>query len=808
MSSPDLQFLSLRVKNSLVYRNQYFPLDKQGIVSILGDNGVGKSSIWGLVETCLFGSLPGVGGHKGDALIRDDQDAAVHVELLRKEAEQIYHIIHFRQKGKWNYKVLAVNGMGTPECDHKFKYDKVNKTAVCTRKDCKFLGRDETAHGYPDQKKQVAKIIGLTKEEFEGSVHLTQNNMHVLIDGKPSERKAYISDFFNLDDRYDKVLEEAKAERNKVTDEIEKLGGLVHTQETLATEIIQYSYQDLGPIESQIKQIELNRKDLAGQQRALQQERLLFARYLELLPEAEAFDSAQESLNEMEQRRSTLQVSLKDCEQIKVRNARAQQNNAQIAELESVKRSLESQYSKLPEILSSGIDLSTKIAELQNRKNLVQRQQSLQKEIASLPQNPEQISTLDLVCEAQRLYSEIQHIKTRSEALKDGKCPTCGSEHDVGTVQSELDRVPELQAQYTDVMQDLKVIENKNNGILKRKELEKQLGSLELFTEQDSDQLFLFLDYQQPLRKYQDVSLRLTSSQFQPIESETSSDSLVKEIAECESIIRQLRTCVQAQQELAKLNYTPKGTIELLDVTYGELCQQENEAAQTEAELRTKHGELKGQNDRYTRLRSQLDSLNQRLGMLPEFRQMQAYWEGMVDAFGPKGLRVQQLKKIMDMVISRLPYYAQFLFREKGLSFSHVCDAGNIFINAHRTGLKEEEDENGAAKMVPYEFFHDIATFSGGEKKRLSVALVLTLADCVVRSKQTNLLILDEVDANLDATGQYLFVNELLPFLREKYSSVFIISHDSVIKQAAVYESSWLLTKENHWTVLTIESAA
>jgi len=169
------------------------------------------------------------------------------------------------------------------------------------------------------------------------------------------------------------------------------------------------------------------------------------------------------------------------------------------------------------------------------------------------------------------------------------------------------------------------------------------------------------------------------------------------------------------------------------------------------------------------------------------------FWKKMVEAYGPKGLKVKHLSNIMDMVVSRMPHYANVLFQERGLTFSHSCDSDSISIIANRTM------EDGEI------FSKDISTFSGGEKKRVSVALVLTLADCVPAHKRSNILILDEIDDALDAAGQYRFVNDLLPMLKRDYESVFVISHAEEVKQAAIYDQFWKVTKHHHYSTIDMQ---
>jgi ABC-type transport system involved in cytochrome bd biosynthesis fused ATPase/permease subunit len=86
----------------------------------------------------------------------------------------------------------------------------------------------------------------------------------------------------------------------------------------------------------------------------------------------------------------------------------------------------------------------------------------------------------------------------------------------------------------------------------------------------------------------------------------------------------------------------------------------------------------------------------------------------------------------------------------------------------------------------------------------MSTSFILTLADCVPYHKKANLLILDEVDAQLTDDGKYRFTNQLLPMLRKKHDSIFVISHSKETQTANIFDQIWEIEKVNHTSTLKI----
>jgi DNA repair exonuclease SbcCD ATPase subunit len=214
-------FKNLIIKNGRVFDDVVIPLENQGLVSIQGDNGVGKSSIWDILEAILYGSTPD--GYRKDELTKNNEDSE-YILTMEKDNETIVATLQRKSK-KWSYNLL---------------------------KD----GKSYTDHTYYEAIKSLGGIVGLTKDEFEGSVHLTQSAQHMLIKGSLSERKDYISAFFGIDNRYDEVHVAAKGELESIVGKIQRLAGLSHSSQMLENELKNLSIKDVEPLQNKLKTLQ------------------------------------------------------------------------------------------------------------------------------------------------------------------------------------------------------------------------------------------------------------------------------------------------------------------------------------------------------------------------------------------------------------------------------------------------------------------------------------------------------------------------------------------------------------------------
>jgi ABC-type Mn2+/Zn2+ transport system ATPase subunit len=166
-------------------------------------------------------------------------------------------------------------------------------------------------------------------------------------------------------------------------------------------------------------------------------------------------------------------------------------------------------------------------------------------------------------------------------------------------------------------------------------------------------------------------------------------------------------------------------------------------------------------------------------------------FEAMKTAYGPKGLKISQLKKICNAICRTLPKYTSVMFQEPRIEFFVDNDPEiaeiEFYVRRFLSGGSTEE--------------YPVGKLSGGERKRLAVAFVFALADLVAPRKKSNLIILDEVGDGLDPVGEYAFASQLMPQLRQE--TVIITSHRPGI-EAAQFDGHWTVRKKDNKSTLRI----
>jgi DNA repair exonuclease SbcCD ATPase subunit len=202
------------------------------------------------------------------------------------------------------------------------------------------------------------------------------------------------------------------------------------------------------------------------------------------------------------------------------------------------------------------------------------------------------------------------------------------------------------------------------------------------------------------------------------------------------------------------------------------------------SELAVQISEARGRKESFKTLSERLDELESYLEVWETVQHRKALFEAMKAAYGPKGLKIHQLKKICNAICRTLPKYTTVMFQEPRIEFFVDNDPDSTEIEFYiRRFLKTGTEEYPVGKL------------SGGEKKRLAVAFIFALADLVAPRKKCNLIVLDEVGDGLDPVGEYAFASQLLPQLTQE--SVIITSHRPGI-ESAQFDTNWSVTKKDN----------
>lgn len=760
-NSSAIRFKSLSIKNGKTFEDVVIPLENQGLVSIQGNTGVGKSSVWDILETIIYGSTPE--GFKKDELTKNEDDCEYKL-IMEKNDEDIVATLQRKNK-KWSYDIQKGN---SPRTDHT----------------------------YFDAIKTITSLVGLTKDEFEGSVHLTQSAQHMLIKGSLSERKDYISAFFGIDNRYDEVHLATKKEFDKVTEKIQKLAGLSHSKQMLETELKNMDLKDIEPLQNKINSLQKSLDENVTKLTSVDTKLATLSQYTKHLPSASEYAYPEEKLVSIEDKIAALSSKLTYCNQIQTQNKIAIANNAKLDQLEFeisdvINNNLGTDLAKIPLF-----EYETELRDLQALKKQHQSLYSLKQEIAQIP-DVKELPVARIEEELVNLQVAHQtHLKNKS-AKERGICPECGSVFTVQDVRKDMEIIAEIKQNLTALSQDYNTIKTRNQNAKRRSWIMEQLKGVPDFSDQH-DLRIGYLDKQITAKKKYD-SLQSKLSMLTRLVVDTSMDEfgdIPTEIQQLETLKVKVKNCIFSKKMLP---VPPEETEETLAALKADAHHQILNLKTFISSTSQAIGESKAMREAHARLTTQLKEIETKLFALEDLKKEEYFWSKLVEAYGPRGLRVQQLEKMMDLILRHLPVYVSILFNEKSLTFSHKVDANNVRILATRELL----DSDGNTKGV---FQHDIGGFSGGEKDLMSTAFILTLADCIPTQKRANILILDEVDKQLDEGIKFRFTNELLPMLKKKYSSIFVISHDRNVQLANIYDQIWNITKKNHTSEIQFQT--
>jgi DNA repair protein SbcC/Rad50 len=175
-----------------------------GCCAVVGANGAGKSSIVNVVDLCLFGPTSRT---LADYLSEDAFD------------EDLVLCLEFEHRGEL-YKVRRTY---SPKGRGQTKVDFEQATAL-TREPQPVLA-DEAAEWSPLTRETAAatqalieETIGLSRETFRASAFLAQGDGAAFTAAQPRDRKRILAEVLNLS-LYDRLLECAKADRNKIESE-------------------------------------------------------------------------------------------------------------------------------------------------------------------------------------------------------------------------------------------------------------------------------------------------------------------------------------------------------------------------------------------------------------------------------------------------------------------------------------------------------------------------------------------------------------------------------------------------------------
>lgn len=761
---------SLHFENAFTYRDCTLPLASQGLVYLSGLNGHGKSTPFETLQHVLFGStsrgvrkdqivcaVPGCDGFLGE-LVLTNPDGRWLIRQSRNHSRHKTAVKVLKEvDGKWS---ARWDGGGCPK-------------------------------KLEDAQKLAGSLIGLQPHEFAGCMYLSQSGAHTLIEGTPADKMRYIAQLFGID-VCDRMVVRLKAElktAEQKTVAVPMLEALLAERKDEAAGYDVPSETDLAVMDQALAVAAEHKATLRDQ----------------IYAERDAIASAGQREQLQQQRDELGQVG--DAEALKARvrrlsdkrdvlrdKQRAQQDRARLeAEL--------ARYGAVESPDDLGRQLGENRSELQRLRDLatrLDRRDGLEKALSHLDHDGSEIAQVqERLSQYQREQAESAAThRQRSRELtalsdcQDGTCPTCQQpvepEHVVRLAGLWRDELAVLQQRAIEVSEKVQEWAVRLTAAEQYWQMKGELdglpaGDLQQVREQVVELVELVeqLEYRrcaaverQTLQRQLDA---LPESGDDVTERLARTDALLAAVSEeveragrAELLGRQLEALALVDVEQSRR------TVELAELALEQL----EESAEALRERRVRAGVAA---DDYAELCESIRTVEAKLDQLVEPRERVHVLRYSIDAI--QKLKRRKLHQVVEAIRDCLPRFASTMFsHEPNTRFVVASDEESLDLVCRRR-------VGGQAVDIP------VKSLSGGEKQRLSVALVFTLHALLHARKRPDLLILDEVDRGLDDVGIASLMS-LVRGVRERYGTVIMTSHRSQIAGAA-FDRTWTVTKQD-----------
>jgi len=826
-----LKLLLLRGQAVYTYRDYFeLPLDQQGLVYVTGHNldtqepsssGAGKSRLFSLIPRALYGR-ESLGKSEAVSAIWPADGSGGFYELLYW-SDGVY------------YKVREEAGRRSASTLSFFKNSSLDESSW------EPIGAKNKKGAL---QAEISASTNRPLDEFLGTVVWKQGHGHVLIQGTPSERIAWLSSLFGLT-KYDMIHAELdssyEALKAKQQDYLPFVGAYTQAKQTFAT---------LGDAAVLQESLKVARSSLVTLQ---QQERDTTD---QMHVEDDLLVRAQESCRTREQFLA-LGVSLETgFTQAKITIEQSQKllsdALSEKSTLEQLKRSYAQMHSviMLYEALPLDIKLALDDSDLLNRltseiSNLRVLRSELQGKISKADKDVLQRDTL--VKNLRSLYPVLMNLGSQQSDLVSstaassalllvrsnhadivgalavleskvvefqrlaslgGACPTCGNPLDSAHVSSELSRLRPLlvAAQQQKILssQYEQALSNYVTGMCALDNLPASLAS-------DRDTLKNQLvtcsaDLAQRESLYQAIQrAKEVSDKYRMIPV----DVIAFNASTAELRLQELHAIVSKATADQQHAYT------ILSYTDKDLTQTAQDVKQHEITVVSLRDKMQHISSEKTCLISGINLNEHKVHQielakteLDRLATLNAAYADSVrqfnlvrdvrSAYDKKGFKKAKLRQLLELIREKLPVWTSILFTERNF-FVDVAgdDDDQLNLVAHQIS-----DPTGDGTLV--EKVYDVAELSGGEESKLAICIMLTLIDIVAEERKCNIAILDEVDRHMDKNALTLMSNHLIRNLAARRSTIFFVSHQ--IPLSSDFDKELAITKQRACSTLQLKN--
>lgn len=589
--------------------------------------------------------------------------------------------------------------------------------------------------------KKLQAFFGRSEEDFYTRIYIDSLLPHPLISGSAAQKQAFFVSMFHLEniDNIRKLL----------------LAELSTVQKTAA------SYREVKVLfdeaKSQLTTTAEEREELSNRINKLREKR---DRLLEESSEAQrvkellAFERDNEkllsrffklsSVSTFEEDRKALLLERKVLrEQREAAIEWKAYNKARVAydrALASFQKELDALG--LTEDLKLVAKYSKKYEELQEKSSLLSREIALLQDQVVKVSRVEEAKYDVKTCELRvyKLKEELEHV----HEFKSGKCPTCGSSVEARPVKE----VKRDLAKWKDRLAKAQAYEDYKEACKKNKEIQGQL-------KEKTDELEETDRLKKKYKKYKEAEKLLDKQPEKPtkpdvpkVESEDIEEKL-------ESVLKKLEVLNAIEPVIERVRDLKKLTTE--DRERAKVYESVNEKLRSYNEKLTELEALKVSQDEALK---NLQRLKQRVITLKKQAADEPILKSLVKAYSNKGMKKLMIQRYASLLQSQVNKFAKYTFSEN-FTFEFKYDT-RLQILVHRKYGK---------KVLT----SDVRRLSGAEKRMFILLLVVACYTMTPVRFRSNVLILDELEANMGPEAIQNFL-KVLPILNKIIPHIIVIT--------------------------------
>lgn len=777
------EFKKLYIKNALMFKKEIeIPLSNQGIISVIGinkdangSNGAGKSTLFDILRAVHLGS---------------SADGRKDIDFLSNKGES--SIGYTARYGNDEFEITKNRG------DKTFG----NNTIILKNGESVGFKKDNNA----TKKSIYQEFVKIPEAVWDNCVILRTDKAHTLIRGTPSERIEFISNLCSLN-CYDEINKVLKEKLNEVSNEIDSLREnealLADVSNTLSNLKSKKEIEKKVTNKSnEVKELKdsINKKEnKLKKNEKINEASSSIINILEKIGNSESNSKKDSSkLQEKEQELDALRNKLKKInEELVYYKTYNELKNNPIGEKGDIEY-LNDKFNKLSYKLNK---LEPKI-----RENIKYKEIKKQiKKIKDLGIDEEKLNAKEKELNQNRIQLEIlSHVVGHNFC----KCPICGSTLDSKSISLNK---KDIENKYKKVLEKIQYIEDDKLKINKLKFLNKEIQNYS-YTEDVEEKINIleskkekvehklneaikFKEYQKKLLSIKEkLSCDESFLKHKKDELEEKQNELIKYIDNLKFIITNKKE-IEKLEEKYNIDKAQAETIfdetsELISKLNISITNKQNSLNEKNKEL----GKLEEALDNINNLLRKKEKLEESLENLPKLKKRKEFISNLCVAYSTNGLKAKKINAILEAMKVRLKEYTAVLFSEKDIDFDIKADNNRFSIMCIR---KDEEGKEVCR--------YDVRSLSGGEKARFVLAIVFALDDITSPSMKVNFKVLDEIDAKLDSIGKQILIERFIPMLREKTSTLFIVSHDTEVRDADIYDAKLIVKKKNRTSMIKME---